>query len=193
MITKYSCNCCHSKSPISVLEFENTSRVSYFSAMTETTSETNDDSGSVGVTITDESSQSGSITLSESGKPIWDGKTVYTVEQGYLGDIVERTNKDTIRKLAKMISKVIFPNQKFIPNWSSCITLSHNTEKDIEENDAAWLHHLFKKMNWEVNAYFPLYRQAIMWNTYKHAFKHQFNNYRATHIAKMKKHVLGGK
>ena len=194
MITEYTCSCCSSKLPISKLEFEIHPGGSFISTMTGDSTELGNDTGSVTVTVTDVSSQSSAgITLNGDGKPIWDGKTAYTVQEVYLGDIVESIDKNTIRKLTNLISKVIFPNEKFLPNWSSVLTLTHDPERDKNEKDGEWLHHLFGKMNWDTNCHFLQFHQAIKWNTYKHAFIHQFNNYRATNIAKMKKHLLGGK
>ena len=194
MTTEYNCSCCSPKLPISKLEFEIRSEGSFISTMTGDSTELDNDTGSVAMTVTDVSSQSSAgITLNGDGKPIWDGKTTYTVQEVYLGDIVETIDKNTIRKLNNLISKVIFPNEKFLPNWSSVLTLTHDPKTDKDEKDGEWLHHLFGKMNWGTDCHFLQFHQAIKWNTYKHAFIHHFNNYRATNIAKMKKHLLGGK
>jgi len=192
MTTKYTCSCCSSDLPISKLEFEN---LSFVSTMTgDSNTHVDNDTGSVTNTVTDASSSSSTcVTLNGDGKPIWDGKTVYTVQDVYLGDIVEETDKNTIRRLTNLISKVIFPNEKFLPNWNSVLTLTHDVDIDTEEKDGDWLHHLFGKMSWGIDCHFLPFHQAIKWNTYKHAFIHHFNNYRATNIAKVKKHLLGGK
>ena len=181
MITELTCCCYCSKLPISILEFENWTGVSFVSNMTEETTDVDTGLVSGGATITDASSANSTssstvLTLTKDGKTIWNGITDYSVQEVYLADIVERLDKEVIRRMGKMISKEIFPNQKFIPNWTSCLTLSHDLTQDLEEKDGGWAHHLFNKMN-----------------AYKHAFIHNFNNYRATNIAKMKKHVLRGK
>ena len=198
MITELACCCYCSKLPISILEFENWTGVSFVSNMTEETTDVDTGLVSGGATITDASSANSTssstvLTLTKDGKTIWNGITEYSVQEVYLADIVERLDKEVIRRMGKMISKEIFPNQKFIPNWTSCLTLSHDLTQDLEEKDGGWAHHLFNKMNWQLDTYQKPFHQAIKWNTYKNAFIHNFNNYRATNIAKMKKHVMGGK
>ena len=151
-------------------------------------------------TVTDESTNCGESgfgstgsRVTKHGKLLWDGKTDYSVQEVYLADIVEDLDKDVATKLGKIVTKVIFPNQKFIPNWSTCLTLTHDLEKDVEDSDAGWIHHVFKKMNWTIDDNFPAYQQAIKWNTYKYALKERFDNHRATNIAKLKKGIIGGK
>ena len=201
MVTEFTCSCCNLKFPCATIEFENQTRLSILSDMTADATTNDEETVQGSATVTDASSSSGTSSsggtvttlLSKQGKPLWDRTTIYTVEEVYLGNIVEEVDKEVLRKLGKMISKVIFPVQKFLPCWSECLTLSHDEKKDDEERDGQWVHHLFKKMNWETNEFFKPFEQAIKWNTYKHAFIHNFNNYRATNIAKMKKHVIGGK
>jgi len=199
MVTEFTCNCCHFKFPLANIELENRTRLSSVSEMTTDVATNDEDTVQGSATVTDASTSDRSsgetvaTLVSKTGKPLWDQKTIYSVEDVYLGNIVEEVDKEVVRKLAKMISKVIFPVQKFIPSWSDCLTLSHDEKVDDEERDGQWVHHLFRKMNWEQNILFPPYQQAIKWNTYKHAFIHNYNNYRATNIAKMKKHVIGGK
>lgn len=116
MITELSCCCYSSKLPILILEFENPTGVSFVSNMTEETTYVDTGTVSGGATITDASSANSTsnstvLTLTKDGKTIWNGTTNYSVQEVYLADIVERLDKDVIRKMGKMlISKEIFPN-----------------------------------------------------------------------------------
>ena len=71
--------------------------------MTEETTDVDTGLVSGGATITDVSSASSTsnstvLTLTKGGKTIWNGTTDYS-------DIVERLDKDVIRRMGKMISK----------------------------------------------------------------------------------------
>ncbi len=172
MVTEFTCNCCHFKFPLTNIEFENRTRLSSVSEMTTDVATNDEDTVQGSATVTDASTSERSsgetvaTLVSKTGKPLWDQKTEYSVEDVYLGNIVEEVDKEVVRKLAKMISKVIFPVQKFIPSWSDCLTLSHDKKVDDEERDGQWVHHLFRKMN--VSPHPPIIKQSNKFKCYNY-------------------------
>ena len=179
--------------PISLVAIKPLSDRSVTSSMTDNTPGTNTTGNTDRNFVSTGDSSALSFATPGKTKLLWNGTHAFSVDSIYLRNIVKIPTKDAVRTLSNVVKKSVFPRMKFIPNWDDCLVLIHDKAKNTTEKKSGWTHSVFGKMTWGTDKYFLPYMQAIKWNTYKHAFKQQFNNVCATVISNLKHHLISGK